>query len=256
MKSELEAILRQAGRMELAYSDPRVMVKEGHANFVTEADVAVQAYLLEALAKQYPQASFLAEEQEEHRLGAGLTFVIDPIDGTANFMRRRRSSVICIGAVERGEVAFSAIYDPYADELFHAVRGRGAWCNDERIHVADTPQESALIAVGSSPYDPEFVDVTARTVAAVMREFGDIRRSGSAALDACHIAAGRCDGTFEWNLRPWDYCASSLIVDEAGGRSGNIMGGPPTFDGPIPFMCATDRIYDALQDMLLRTLRG
>ena len=256
MKSELDAILRAAGRMVLDYSDPRVMVKEGHANFVTEADVAVQSFLLDALARQYPGAAFLAEEQEHHVLGSGLTFVVDPIDGTANFMRRRRQSVICIGAVEGCKVVFSAVYDPYADEMFHAVRGQGAWCNDERIHVADTPAESALIAVGSSPYDPEYVDVTARTVAAVMRAFGDIRRSGSAALDACHIAAGRIDGTFEWNLRPWDYCASSLIVDEAGGRSGNIMGGPPTFEGPIPFMCAGDRIYDALQDMLLRTLRG
>ncbi|MBR4082340.1 MAG: inositol monophosphatase [Clostridia bacterium] len=256
MKSELDAILRAAGRMVLDYSDPRVMVKEGHANFVTEADVAVQSFLLETLAKQYPHASFLAEEQESHRMGDGLTFVIDPIDGTANFMRRRRASVISIGAVEGGKVAFSAVYNPYADELFHAVRGQGAWCNGECIHAADTPAESALIGVGSSPYDPEYVDVTARTVAAVMRTFGDIRRSGSAAMDGCHIAMGRLDGTFEWNLRPWDFCACSLIAEEAGARCGHILGGEITYAEPIPYMCATARIYDAMQEMLLRTLRG
>ena len=100
MKSELDAILREAGRMVLHYANPKVTVKEGHANFVTEADVAVQGYLLDALAKQYPHASFLAEEQAEHHMGDGLTFVVDPIDGTTNFMRHGNESVICIGAVE------------------------------------------------------------------------------------------------------------------------------------------------------------
>ena len=256
MKSELDAILRAAGRMALHYANPRVTVKEGHANFVTEADVAVQGFLLEALAKQYPHASFLAEEQEEHHLGDGLTFVIDPIDGTTNFMRRSRASVICIGAVEQGAVVFSGVYNPYTDELYHAVRGQGAYCNDERLRVADTPPESALIAVGSSPYDVEYADVTGRTVSAVLREMGDIRRSGSAALDLCQIAAGHCDGTFEWNLRPWDYCAASLIVEEAGGRCGSIMGGGLVFDRAMPFMGASARCYDALQALLQRVWHG
>lgn len=256
MKSELDAILREAGRMVLAYSNPKVTVKEGHANFVTEADVAVQGYLLEALSKQYPHASFLAEEQAEHHMGDGLTFVVDPIDGTTNFMRHGKESVICIGAVENGRVAFSAIYNPYADEMYHAVRGQGAYCNGQRIHVSDTPPENALISLGTSPYDVEYADVTGRTVTAVLREMGDIRRSGSAALDMCHIAAGRCDGSFEWNLRPWDYCAASLIVEEAGGRAGHIFGKPVTFAEAIPHMSASARCYDALQELLIRTFNG
>lgn len=256
MRSELEAILRHAGSMVLAYDDPKVTVKDGHANFVTEADVAVQDYVLEALAKQYPGASFLAEEQAEHHMGEGLTFLVDPIDGTTNFMRGRRSSVICIGAVERGQVVFSGIYNPYEDELYHAVRGQGAWCNETRLHVSDEPPERALIALGSTPYDVEFADLTGRTVSAILRDMGDVRRSGSAALDLCSIAAGRCEGTFEWNLRPWDFCAGSLLVEEAGGRCSHILGGEMTFAEAIPFMCASARCYDALQALLLRVHAG
>ena len=251
MRSSLEDILLTAGEKMLSYAKPEVYQKSGHANFVTEADVAVQALLEEQLSKRWPEAHFLAEEEDVHHLSDGLTFVIDPIDGTTNYMRRRRASVISIGAVENGKTVFGAIYDPYHKELYHAERGKGAYCNDERLHVSSVPFENALIALGSSPYESSLAPLTARCMEQIFLHCADIRRSGTAARDLCDIAAGRCEASFEWQLQPWDYCAGSLLVEEAGGQAGNILGGGLTFTEGIPFLCATPACYEALQHLLL-----
>lgn len=250
MKNAIEPIIRQAARLMLDFADPAVYAKGRHADFVTEADVAVQTYLIEALSRAYPEACFLAEEGESAALTDRFTFIIDPIDGTTNYFRRRRCSMISIGAVEGKKPVFGMLYDPYRDELYHAAPGRGAWCGQERLHVADTPLERALIGFGSAPYYEELFPVTARTLAALLPQVADIRRTGSACMDLCDVAAGRSDGHFEWRLQPWDYCAATLLVEEAGGRCGNILGGPVTYDRAIPHMAASARIFDALQPLL------
>lgn len=246
----LAAMLRQAGRLMLSYQQPKVFDKGHHADFVTEADVAVQTMLMDALAKAYPSACFLAEEEEKHTLTDALTFIIDPIDGTTNYFRRRACSMISVGAVENRQPVFTAIYDPYRDLLYHAVKGEGAFCNEERLHVADTPVENALVALGSGPYYPELFELTGRTLGALLPQIADVRRSGSACMDLCDVAAGRCDAHFEWRLQPWDYCAATLLIREAGGRCGNILGGDVVYDRAMPHLAASARIYDALQAML------
>ncbi len=137
--NELDSLLRAAGRMMLDYQSPKVFSKGHHADFVTEADIAVQSYLVDALQRAYPHAKFLAEEEERHVLTDALTFIIDPIDGTTNYFRRRRCSMISIGAVENKLPVFGGLYDPYTDEMYLAERGKGATCNGERIRVSDTP---------------------------------------------------------------------------------------------------------------------
>ena len=133
--NELDSLLRAAGRMMLDYQSPKVFSKGHHADFVTEADIAVQSYLVDALQRAYPHAKFLAEEEERHVLTDALTFIIDPIDGTTNYFRRRRCSMISIGAVENKLPVFGGLYDPYLDEMYLAERGKGATCNGERIRV-------------------------------------------------------------------------------------------------------------------------
>ena len=252
MDKGLDGILRRAARLMLDFGNPQVYAKGGHADFVTEADVAVQAFLLEELAKAYPGAAFFAKEAEGQTLGDGLTFIIDPIDGTTNYFRHRRCSAISIGAVEGKKPVFGAIYDPYRDEMYHAERGKGAFCGDMRLQVSDTPFEKAVIGLGSAPYYSELFELTGRTVGRLLPQIADFRRTGSACIDLCDVAAGRSDGHFEWRLQPWDYCAATLIVEEAGGKCGNILGGEVVYDRAMPHLAANARIFEQLQRALQR----
>ena len=253
MEKVVTEIIKRAARLMLDFADPAVYSKGRHADFVTEADVAVQEFLIDELAKAFPAACFLAEEGEGQTLTDKFTFIIDPIDGTTNYFRRRRCSMISIGAVEGKKPAFGMIYDPYRDEMYHAEPGKGAWCNGERLHAADMPFEKALIGFGTGPYYEELFEVTGRSFAALLPKVADIRRTGSACMDLCDVAAGRSDGHFEWQLQPWDYCAATLLVEEAGGKCGNILGGPVTYDKGIPHIAASARIFDELQEVLQRT---
>ena len=176
MRNAVEPIIRRAAELMLNFADPAVYSKGRHADFVTEADVAVQDFLLNSLSKAFPEARFLAEEGEGQQLTDAFTFIIDPIDGTTNYFRRRRCSMISIGAVQGKQPVFGLLYDPYRDELFHAEPGRGAWCNETRLHVADMPFEKALIGFGTGPYYEELFDVTSRSFAALLPRVALARR--------------------------------------------------------------------------------
>ena len=254
--TELANVLKKAGELMLQYQHPRVYAKGGHADFVTEADVAVQDYLMEQLARLYPSAKFFAEEKKDNVLTDAFTFIIDPIDGTTNYFRRRSCSMISVGAVENKRPVLGAIYDPYQGKLYHAEIGRGAWCDEESLHVSGEPMERALIGLGTSPYYNELMELTGRTVGMLMPRVADLRRTGSAAMELCDIAAGRSDGCFEWLLQPWDYCAGVLLVEEAGGHCGNIMGGEATYEKGIPFMAANSVCFDDLQRILQEIKNG
>ena len=246
----LSDVLHEAGTLMLSYQQPRVYAKGGHADFVTEADVAVQTLLMERLAARYPTAKFYAEEKKVNVLTDGLTFIIDPIDGTTNYFRRRSMSCISVGAVEHRRAVFGAIYNPYTDEVYHAEAGCGAYCGGTRLQASREPLENALIGLGTSPYYRELMALTGRTVGALLPRCADLRRTGSAAIELCDIAAGRSDGCFEWLLQPWDYCAGTLLVEEAGGRCGHILGGEVTYEKGIPFMAAGSGCFDALRGAL------
>lgn len=250
LQSMMHRLLKEAGDLMLSYADPKVSLKPGRANFVTEADIAVQAKLMEALKLVFPNASFLAEEEKEHHLAEGLTFVIDPIDGTTNYMRHHRESVISVGAVEHGKTVFGAVFDPYHQDFYWAERGKGAWKNDTRLHVSDKGMDEALVALGTSPYAQEYLQKTADSMVRLLRVCVDVRRSGSAALDLCHVADGTMDASFEWILQPWDYCAGSLLVEEAGGKVGHLDGHPLAFDRGRSFMAANARCFTPMMEIL------
>ena len=249
------SVLRGAAERMLSFQHPAVYEKEGHANYVTEADESVQQFLLEQLHQLYPSASFKAEEGEGSVLKDDPTFIIDPIDGTTNYFRNRSASVISVGLVEGKWTIAGAVFDPYRNLMYHAERGEGAFCNDSPIHVSDFPLERALIEFGSAPYRSDLNALTAHTLQLILPRTADIRRSGSAALDLCTLASGHSEGMFEWNLQPWDYCAASLLVEEAGGRTGNILGGEISFDEGIPFMAGNAVCFEALRELLQRAKR-
>ena len=231
-ESRIAPLVLQAGRMILDARDVemtgRVTEKaEDAANLVTAYDKAVQDYLVSALTALYPDACFLAEEQENDAavLTAPRCFVIDPIDGTANFIHGLCHSSVSLAMLESGKIVFGAVYDPYLDELYTATLGGGAYLNGRRISVSGRTPRHAMTVFGTSPYQKErFGNATFRLAEALCRKTRDVRRSGSAALDLAAVAAGRADIFFELALSPWDMAAGLLLIREAGGTVTGLDG--------------------------------
>lgn len=232
MLSQIVSIARRAGEMMLEARDAAIHQKEGHYNFVTDADVAVQRYLQKELLSLLPGARFFAEEQENEPLTDDATFVVDPIDGTMNFMRHRNASAVSIALLKNKMPVLGVIYIPYSDEMFTAELGKGAFVNGRPISVSRTPFENGLVLFGTSPYDQDLVQRSMYAAGQFLVQAGDLRRSGAATLDLCDIACGRADIFFELRLRPWDVAAGALLVTEAGGRYLSLQHDRPCFDGP------------------------
>ncbi|MGI6699556.1 MAG: inositol monophosphatase family protein [Christensenellales bacterium] len=217
MKLVLDSIVRGAGRMMLEHENAATHKKGAHYNFVTDADILVQEYLREKLTQVLPDSRFFSEEQKNDPLTDNPTWIVDPIDGTSNFMRGRRYSCVSIALCKQKKPVLGIVYNPYANEMFRAEINRGATLNGHPIQVSQTTFEQALVYFGTSPYDPELSELSFKAAKAFLQKAGDLRRLGSAALELCEVAQGKADIFFELRLRPWDYAAGSLIVKEAGG---------------------------------------
>lgn len=228
MRKTLEAAARCGGDMILAADHIGATEKDGRRNLVTQYDVQVQGMLRTRLLEAYPEAHFIGEEGEAMKGDAlhGLVFIVDPIDGTANFVRGYRASAVSIAAVRDGQVACGVVYDPYSDTLFAAEKGKGAWQNGIPIHVSGNGLADSIVCFGTASYYPETFGRTFRLARALFDLTMDMRRSGSAALDLCYVAAGRADLMFEARLCPWDHAAAGLIVTEAGGCVSRLSGAP------------------------------
>lgn len=233
MLETIVSIIRQAGALLLsAHAKERdISSKEGKANFVTKYDIAVQQFLQQRLQEAFPSAAFLGEEGGASQLKkSGDTFIVDPIDGTTNFITDYRHSSISIGLARDGQMYAGAVYNPYLDEVFSAKKGEGAFLNGARICCGNRPLCEGTVGFGTSPYHPDLCDATFDLLKALYRASLDIRRSGSAALDICYAAAGRTALFFEMVLEPWDYAAASIIAAEAGGLCTQLNGSPITLE--------------------------
>lgn len=193
--------------------------KGGHANFVTEYDTRVQKELFSRLSAILPEASFMGEEEDAYTwIRQGYLFIIDPIDGTTNFIKQNHTSCISVGLLKDGEPIAGIVYNPYRKELFSAEKGKGAYLNGRSIQVSKEPLENSLLLFGTSPYYEELWKPAFEIAYHYFQKTLDLRRSGSAAIDLCDIACGRAELFFELKLSPWDYAAGTLIVTEAGGH--------------------------------------
>ena len=212
-------------------SRSNVVSKEGHANFVTRYDKKVQDMLQSELLKLLPGASFVGEEEKEHsRVDEGYAFIVDPIDGTTNFIKDYHASCVSVGLLKNNEQYIGVVYNPYLDEMYCAKAGEGAYLNGQRINVSDRPLSEGLVIIGTAPYYEELFDKTFEWAKYFFKRSLDIRRSGSAAIDLCNVAVGRAELFFELRLQPWDFAAGSLIVKEAGGFVRTSEGGELKFD--------------------------
>ena len=200
--------------------------KAGHANFVTAYDKKVQSELQKRLLEILPEAVFVGEEEDVHAsVKDGYAFIVDPIDGTTNFIKDYHASAISVGLIKDAKRYIGVVYNPYLDEVFTAVKGKGAFLNDSPIQVSKQPLENGIVIFGTATYYEEYAKATFDMAYDYYCKALDVRRSGSAALDLCNVAAGRAELFFELRLCPWDYAAGSLIVEEAGGVITTIDGG-------------------------------
>lgn len=241
-------ILNEAGKIVTSAHNitDNMTVKPGTANFATVYDLEVQNFLYDRLSLLLPEASFIGEESAENHselLTEGLSFIIDPIDGTTNFMHGYRHSAISVGLCRDGIMSAGAVYNPYLEEMFYAVRGEGAFLRKERIYAGDNPLRDSLVSFGTTPYRRENADHTFDLVKKLFLASHDIRRSGSAALDLCYIACGRCGLFFESSLSPWDYAAGSLIVGESGGMISSLEQKPLPLDASSSVVAANIHAY-------------
>ncbi len=251
-------IAREAGELARTRREAGVAIaatKSGLADIVTEADREVEQLIRARIAEARPDDGFFGEESAAHEGSSGLTWVVDPIDGTVNYAYGIPAYAVSIGVVQGppDPAAWTGVVgvvnNPATGELFHAARGAGAYLGSQRLAIRDEPDASgALIATGMS-YDPERRRQQFETLGRVLPLARDIRRIGAASLDLAFVAAGRFDAYYEWGLWPWDMAAGSLLVREAGGVVGGLGGAPAGRDLVI---AASAEFYGSLEAVLAR----
>jgi len=200
---------------------------KGPNDFVSEVDQAAEAAIIEILLGAYPQHGILAEEsgRQHGAKHSEFIWIIDPLDGTTNFLHGFPVYAVSIALAFRGQVQQAVVYDPTRNDLFYASRGRGAFLNDRRLRVSKrTRLSDSLVGTGFPFRRGDSFQRYVKMFETVMQNCAGVRRPGAAALDLCYVAAGWYDGFFETGLNPWDMAAGSLMITEAGGLVGNFTG--------------------------------
>jgi myo-inositol-1(or 4)-monophosphatase len=216
-----DIILKSLGR--LSTSD--VQTKQAF-DFVTKADRWSEAVIIQAIREKFPSHTFLAEETLKQEDTGNYRWIIDPLDGTTNYIHSYPMFSVSIALEYEREIVIGVVFDPLRDELFHAVRGKGAFLNNRQISVSKTDLlERSLVATGFPFRAKDMIDVYLKAFKEVFEGVSDIRRAGSAAIDLAYVAAGRVEGFFELKLSPWDIAAGSLLITEAGGMITDFGGG-------------------------------
>ena len=254
VKEFLEAALesaRIAGRIQSDHLARPLEVKlKGVANLVTDVDLECERAIIERIQDQFPYHSFLAEEGGETRPGSDHLWIIDPLDGTTNYAHGYTRFCVSVGLAVNGRVEVGAVYNPVADEMFHAVREMGAWLNGDFIEVSQTGRvEDALICTGFSYDRGKRLGRDLELYLKMLPAAQSLRRSGCAALDLCDVAAGRFDGFWELNLNAWDVAAASLVIEQAGGKWSGIDG-KPTDLYSYEFLTSNGIIHREMVDIL------
>lgn len=240
---------------------------KGKSDYVTQADLKISEYIKGGLYKISPETAFVTEEETEHSCAKD-RFILDPIDGTANIIRGYNLSSISLAHYSDGKVKFGVVYSLFAEEMFFAIEGCGAYCFDARggiqaltakgvenyrkneLHVSSLPLENAICEFGAGSTDKDYADQIFKKARKIFSDCADLRRICSTALSICFIAAGRIDGYFERRIKPWDYAAASLILTEAGGKLSQWDGKPLPFNNTSSIIAGNEQFYN----YLLKTL--
>jgi myo-inositol-1(or 4)-monophosphatase len=225
---------------------------KGPNDFVSEVDQAAEQAIIDILLQAYPGHGILAEEsgREHGAKHSEYVWIIDPLDGTTNFLHGFPVYAVSIALAHRGQVQQAVVYDPTRNDLFFASRGRGAFLNDRRLRVSKrTRMAEALIGTGFPFRKGDNFKRYVKMFEEVMQHCAGLRRPGAAALDLCYVAAGYYDGFFETGLNPWDVAAGSLMITEAGGLIGNFTG-EADYLYQREVVAGTPKVYGQLVQML------
>ena len=231
--NQIVEAVREAGEIMLSATDVLSVTKQksSAADLVTAYDVKIENFLKDRLLKIRPGAIFFGEEEQENQNPLqGFAYIVDPIDGTANFTRNFSQSAISVALLKDGLPHYAVVLDPYRKELYTAIRGQGAFCNGAPIHVSKRHLSEGIFGMGTSPYNLSLHKKTLELTEKLWNRSCDFRRMGAAVPDLCAVACGRLDAFFECQLSPWDYAAGSLIIEEAGGHISTLEGTPLPYD--------------------------
>jgi len=244
---------RRAGTVIMRHLDrieSLTVEAKGRSDFVSEVDRVAEAEIIQVLHTAYPQHGILAEETGAQP-GDDYVWIIDPLDGTTNFLHRFPQFAVSIALQHRGRLEQAVVFDPYKNEVFTASRGGGAQLNDRRIRVSRTSDfESSLLATGFPFRSHEHLETWLNTLRDLLRQASDVRRAGSASLDLAYVACGRLDAFWEFGLKPWDMAAGALLVQEAGGLVSDFEGGQAFLEGGH-ILAGNPRLHE----MVLATIR-
>jgi myo-inositol-1(or 4)-monophosphatase len=239
---------RRAGEVivrSLNHLDSLTVTSKSRNDFVSEVDTQAEAEIIGIIRKFYPDHAFLAEESGQSG-ESDTVWIIDPLDGTTNFLHQNPVFAVSIACQQKGRLEHAVVYDPMRQELFTASRGGGAHLDNRRIRVSkQRGLEGALIATGF-PYraNIRYIDPYLAMLKIAMEKTAGIRRPGSAALDLAYVAAGRVDAFWEFGLAPWDTAAGTLLIQEAGGRISTLGGAEYKQEGHV--LAGTPLVYGAL----------
>ena len=244
---QIAAVVRDAAGL-MVRSGFEVHDKGSRENLVTSSDIAVQHFLTERLSRLLPGSGFLCEEEDLSDVHHRDVWIIDPIDGTANYARGNENCCISVALVRDGILSVGVVYSPWRGELYCAEKGGGAFCNGKPIHVSGRSYEDGILFTAMSTYRKEFARSCSDIIYDIYMDCNDFRRSGSAAVELCLMAAGQAELYFEMRLMPWDYAAASVILEEAGGTLCSFDGEAPSLSKPSLILAANT------QDHCLRLL--
>ena len=228
---EASALMDRTGGFE-------VHDKGSREDIVTTSDLAVQHFLTQRLAALLPGSGFLCEEEDFKDIAHTDVWIIDPIDGTANYARGNENCCISVALVHNGVLSMGVVYSPWRGELYTAEKGKGAFCNGKPIHVSDRSFERGFLFSAMSTYRKDLARTCSDIIYDLYMDCCDFRRTGSAAIELCLMAAGFVDLYFEMRLMPWDYAAASLVLLEAGGTICNFSGAQPDLYKPDMYIAA------------------
>lgn len=253
MLDKIIEIVKSASEIYLsAHGDLSVTEKGSEVDLVTKYDKKIQDFLFRELKKVIPDCSFLGEEGDDNKeLTDGWCFIIDPIDGTTNFIKGFQHSAISVGLAKDKELVLGVVMDPDLNNIYYAEKGKGAYLNGKRISVSDCDIQKSLVLFGTCPYEHELAHKTFQLTEKIFYKAIEVRRGGSAALDICYVASAKADLYYEMILRPWDWAGAYVILKEAGGEAYTIDKNDVSPDKITSFVCGNKNslrdFYEILQ---------
>ncbi|WP_029407972.1 inositol monophosphatase family protein [Thiomicrorhabdus sp. Milos-T2] len=237
--------------------DQLTVEHKGRNDYVSEVDKEAENTIIQTIKKYYPDHDILAEESgasKKHGKASDVRWIIDPLDGTTNFLHQFPQFSVSIAIEVKGKIEHGLVFDPIRDEMFTATRGSGAFLNNHRLRVS--PQktlDNALLATGFPYHDFSYIDAYMASFKSFMMSTAGIRRAGSAALDLAYVACGRVDGFWEFNLKPWDIAAGAIIIKEAGGLATDFNGGD-NFLNSGNILAANPKLYKEMAQTIGKTV--